>query len=240
MDAAAKLITAVAALIGAIAWPAAFAAIVIAFRRDLSSAVTRLPSLVDRVRKVSFPGVGVELDSLADKASETGEITIDQARTAGRLEAASKEFGAEDLFRELDKLCLEYDSIRRTMSSGSTRTREMTRIIVKMRALGPSTSSRIETYKGSGSAGSRLAAIAMMQMEPIKADIDWLQDRFRTEAPFLFYHAALALTNAAGSRSGASKVEVIEAGKKALATIRSFDGPADQGTLDVLKALVGR
>ncbi len=184
-------------------------------------------------------GIEAELDALAGKASTNGEVTADQARVASQLAIESRDIGSEHLLAELDKLCLQYDTVRRTMMAGANRTQEMTRIIAKMRALGPSTSGRIKVYKGSGSAGSRLAAVAMMQMEPSHADLNWLVERFRVDTPFVLYHAALALTNAANIESGPEKLKVIDAARSALAIVRSFEGIPDQGTLNVLEPLAG-
>jgi len=230
----AKLVTAVAAALSAVAWPAVFGGALIAFRKEISSFLTRLPSFLDRLRKMKIAGLVTELDAVADKASSTGEVTIEQTRAAAQIAMVSRELGDDQLFSELDKLCLQYDTLRRTMQAGSSRTLEMTRIIAKMRALGPSTTSRIEVYKGSGSPGSRLAAVAMMQMDPSQADLEWLVQRFRVEAPFIFYHASLALTNAANSRAGSERLEVIERARNARAIIQSFDGKPDQETLNVL------
>lgn len=239
MDAMAKLITALAALLGAIAWPLVFITILLTFQNEIRLFASRFPAFVDRLRKMKVAGVEAELDALADKASSNGEVTADQTRAAAQIAIDSREISREYLFAELDKLCLQYDTVRQTMLASSSRTQEMTRIIVKLRALAPSTSSRIAVYKGSVSAGSRLAAIAMMQMEPACADLDWLLERFRVEAPFLFYHAALALTNAANSRSGTDKQAVIEVALSALKTVRSYDG-VHEGTLHVLEALTAR
>jgi hypothetical protein len=171
MESAAKLITAIASLLSALLWPAFFAAIVIAYRREITISLARLPSVIDRARKVKAPGIEVDLDVLAANAPLSGEITLEQRRVAQELVISSDGTERDTLLANLDELCIQYDTIRRTMTAGSMRTRAMTQIVVKMRAIGPSVSATIEVFKGSGSAGSRLAAVAMMQMEPVKADI---------------------------------------------------------------------
>lgn len=237
MEATAKLITAVGALFGAIAWPLVFVAMLVTFRKELRSFGTRLPGFLDRLRRMKVAGIEAELDVLAANAPSNGEVTTEQVRTSAQLAIESREVGKEHLISELDKLCLQYDTIRRTMRSGQVRTQEMTRILVKMRALGPATSSRIDVYKSSGSAGSRLAAVAMMQMEPVYADLNWLLERFCVETPFIFYHAALALTNAANSEMGCDPAEVITTARAALGVVQSFEGVPDEQTLGVLRAL---
>jgi len=115
----------------------------------------------------------------------------------------------------------------------------MTRIVVKMRSLAPSVINSIDVYKGSGSAGSRLAAIAMMQMVPGKADLDWLKERFTSERAFIFYHAALALQNVGNiCRTPQEKKHLRDIAQQALSIVRSFHGTPDRNTVDVLEMLI--
>jgi len=237
MEAAAKLITALGTLLNAIAWPASFLILFIYFRKDVRHTLSKLPTVLMRLRKVKLAGLEAELDALADKASDSGEITADQARTAVGLAVEAKAIGHDHILAELDKLCLQIDTVRRTMRAGAPRTQEMSRIVVKMRALAPSVIDHVVAYKNSGSEGSRLAAITMMQMVPDIADIPWLLDRFRIEKPFSFYHAALALINAANSLTGQRRAEATQATKEALDIVQSFPGVPDQNTIDVLNDL---
>lgn len=244
MDEYAKLLTSVAALIGAVAWPATLLVIVIVFRSELKSALSRLPTVLDRVKKASLAGVVFELDRVANAevdggADKGGKITSQQIEAAARIAVQAQDISPHELLSELDRLCLEYDSIRRILPSGEARTRAMTRIVVKMRSLAPSLINSIDVYKSSGSAGSRLAAIAMMQMVPKVADVGWLKDRFSSESPFLFYHAALALQNVADSydtREG--KQQLREVARHALSTVKSFPGVPDRSTIEVLEMLI--
>src|SRR4051812_42342916 len=169
MEQYAKLVTSIAALVGAVAWPAALVAVIYVFRNELRSALNKIPVMLDRATKVSLAGVAVELDRVANaeatgEADKSGKITPLQIQAATRIAVQTRDVSSHALLNELDKLCLEYDSLRRTMPPGSNRTRAMTAVFVKMRALAPTLVDFMETYKGSGSPGSRLAAIAMMQM----------------------------------------------------------------------------
>jgi len=192
------------------------------------------------MRKMKIAGVEAELDKVADESQEikSGEVTSLQIEAAARIATEANEY-PDDLVAQLDRLCLEYDAIRRSMQPGSGRTHAMTRVVVRMRALAPALVGHVETYKSSGSAGSRLAAIAMMQMNPNAADISWLGDRFAKEAPFVFYHAALALQNLA--TDGLSNVEwdqLLGAAQRGLDTVKAFGGVPDQSTIDVLDNLI--
>ena len=125
------------------------------------------------------------------------------------------------------------------MQPGSGRTHAMTRVVVKMRALAPTLVAHIGSYKSSGSPGSRLAAIAMMQMDPNAADIEWLAERFNVENPFIFYHAALALQNlATGGLSNIEWDQLFGAAQRSLDAIKAFPGVPDQSTIEVLESLI--
>jgi hypothetical protein len=245
MEASTKLLTALAAFLGAIAWPATALTIVLLFRREFQLALSKVSAVIDRARKVAIPGVALELDRIADAEAESdkdkgGKITPRQIEAATRIASQTSEIGSEQLLRELDRLCLEYDSLRRALPSGNERTRAMTRVVVKMRSLAPSLVNSLATYQGSGSPGSRLAAIAMMQMVPRAADIDWLTERFLSEQqPFLLYHAALALQNIANiSDTPEKKKRLRLVTEEALNKVRSFPGTPDQGTIQVLEILL--
>jgi len=241
----AKLLTGIAALVGAAAWPVAVIAIMYIFKDELRSVLRMIPTMLDRVKKASLAGVALELDRVANAEVETGpdkggKITPQQIESARRIAIETRDVSPQTLLGELDRLCLEYDSLRRTLPSGENRTRAMTRIIVKMRALAPSLVDFLDVYKGSGSPGSRLAAIAMMQMVPRVADLVWLRERFSAEQPFVFYHAALALQNVANISDTREKREHLrDLARQALTTVKNFPGGTpDQGTIEVLEALI--
>lgn len=244
MEAFSKLLTASATLIGAIAWPLTVLTIVFFFRNELRTTLNRVPTILDRLKKASIPGVALELDRIADAETESGpdkggKITPRQIEAATRIAAQAQVVGSEELLRELDRLCLEYDSLRRALPSGAERTRAMTRIVVKMRSLAPGVIESLETYKGSGSPGSRLAAITMMQMVPRAADLDWLRERFSIEhQPFLLYHSALALQNVGNIyNTPEQKKLLLNITDEALAKVKGFSGTPDQGTVEVLNML---
>lgn len=243
MEASAKLLTGIAALVGAVAWPLTFLALIALFRNELRPILSKIPMLLDKIRKASLAGINLELDQVAaevdNSQNENGKITARQVEAAARIAIQTQEVGPQALLNELDRLCLEYDSLRRSLPSGHERTRAMTRVIVKMRPLAPSLVEYIDAYKSSGSAGSRLAAIAMMQMAPRVADLSWLRDRFPSEQPFVFYHAALALQNVANVSDTPEKRKLLrEVAQQALSTIKNFTGVPDAGTIKVLEVLL--
>ncbi|WP_076865667.1 hypothetical protein [Bradyrhizobium mercantei] len=244
MEDFAKLLTSIAALVGAIAWPIAILLIVFIFRRELRLALGKVPTLLERVKKASLPGIAVELDRVADAeaadgANKSGKISPGQIEAASRIAIQAQDIGQQAVLRELDKLCLEYDGLRRSLRSGEERTRAMTRVVVKMRSLAPSLVDYLGVYKGSESPGSRLAAIAMMQMVPRVADLTWLANRFTSEQPFLFYHAALALQSYANICATAQEREnLLSVARQALTDVKGFAGVPDRNTIEVLEMLI--
>lgn len=244
MENASKLVSSVAALVGALAWPGMLTVALVLLRKELRQLLLSVSSALGKVRKASLAGMIFELDQLAeaearDDAEKGGKITPRQVQAGARIKIEADKFEPQAITEELDKLCLEYDGLRRTMRAGPERTRAMTGLVVKMRTLAQSAISCLKNYQSSGSPGSRLAAVTMMQMVPQSADLSWLVDRFRTEQPFIFYHAALALQNVANvSKSTEDKKILLEAASDALATVRSHSERPDQNTINVLSALI--
>lgn len=230
-----KLVSAVAALL----WPLIFGAVLFYLRKEAREVLSKVPKLFERIKSAKFAGTELILENLAEKPDvEKGAVTVDQISVASQIEMDASNIGLDQLVKELDRLCLEYDRVRRIMPSSLNRTREMTKILVKMRGLSTALSSYIEVYKSSGSAGSRLAAIAIMQMQPDLVDPEWIVERFRKEYPFAFYHAALALANLANIPQ--KRDVAIVTAKRSLEILEAFDGTPDRDTVEVLSAIIGQ
>lgn len=243
MDQAAALITSIAALIGAVAWPIAFLAVFLLFRSPIRTAFEKLPSVIDRMRTVKIGLLEAELNEEAaamveETAENLGGISAQQIRSAARIEIRAKSLDDQALRDQLQQLCIEYDTIRKVMPAGAERTHAMTQVLIKMRTLGPAVDKFLAELKSSASPGNRLAAIAIMQIEPDKADISWLLERFKGEQPFIFFHAAVALQSVArsGSEDGATKA--IQAARTALDIVQAFKGMPDRGTVNILEAII--
>jgi len=238
----AVLVTSISALLGAVAWPMALVVLVVIFRKELRSVAGRVPMIMDRVQSVKIGALEAQLDELAravpEDANNAGVVTAEQVKVAAKVEVAAREIGQPELLAQMDRLSIEYDTLRRTMAGGSRRTSMMTKIVVQMRGLSSSVSDAIEAYKSSGSPGSRLAAVVMMQMEPKKADLMWLVGRFGRETPFVFYHAALAIQNVANGASASELPKVIDSAREALDILQGFSGKPDENTVHVLQAII--
>ena len=242
MEAWAALITAIAALTAALVWPVAIFAFVYLFKGKMSVALDKLPSILERANKIKLGWLDLELDKQAESISgdiHGGEqISAQQIQAAARVEVQAKSLDLQSLRDKIQQLCFEYETVRKVLPSGSERTRAMTQTFVKMRTLGPAVADWIEEMKASAVAGNRLLAIAIMQIDPDKADIDWLVERFETEKPFVFFHAANALrivaTSSFSTRANAARA----AAEQALERINGFQGPRDSDTIRVLSAIV--
>jgi hypothetical protein len=237
MEPVADFIIAFAALLSAIAWPIAFLIVAFAFR-------TEVKGVFARMRKGK---VGNLLDFELDKVAAAttlkisgggGDVTVEQAHSSARIEARSGDIGQSELLKEMERLSIEYETIRASMASSRIRTEAMTRVVAQMRAVGPALASKVDTFKMSASPGRRLAAIAIMQMQPSKADLDWLSTRTDQEVPFVFYHAALALRNAWRAADEPGKLKAREAATEALSRLKSFTGTPDRNTMTVLQSIL--
>lgn len=242
MEDVAILITAVAALVSALIWPAVVFAILFLFRKEIRTVVGKVPGIIDRVQTLRLGAVEAQLEQLAlavpNTAQDSGVVTPEQVRVAASVAVQARDIESRELLKQMDRLSIEYDTIRRTMSGGPDRTTQMTKILVQMRGLARAVADSIELFKSSGSAGSRLAAIAIMQMDPTTKDLPWLRDRFHSDAPFIFYHAALALQNIANQMEPKDLKQLVDIAEEARDKIRSFSGGGDVETLAVLDALV--
>lgn len=167
-----------------------------------------------------------------------GEISTEQIRSAARVEVHARALDDTTLRDQLQQLCIEYETIRRALRPGRERTRAMTEVLLKMRTLGPAVAGFLPELKASSSPGKRLSAVAIMQIEPHKADIPWLLGRFSEEKPFIFYHAALALEKIAQQGDEARQAAARDAAAKALRTLEAFEGVKDANSIAVLSEIV--
>ncbi len=124
------------------------------------------------------------------------------------------------------------------MPSGDTRTRRMTLIESRMRALTLSIYPLLPELTQSASAGERLAAIAALKEMPDPRYLLWLAERVGTEKPFIGYQATRALESAARNSDAASKDAVLAAvkeGQRILANLQ-FQDPNQVRTLEAAEA----
>lgn len=238
----ASIVTALAALISALAWPILLAAVVIYFRKGISAGLERVPEMMSRAQKAKLGWLEIELRQVADIANSSpkdkGTVSPEQIRSAAKVEVFSQDLSLGDLRYQVEKLCIEYEDIRRRLPSGQKRTQAMDAVLAQMRTIGPSISFMLDDLKRSSRAADRLAAVAIMQMDTLRADPKWLLLRFSEDVPFIFYHASLILEALARARTGADKDEVIEVAHNALEIVEGFEGSPDSATVNVLNSII--
>ena len=99
--------------------------------------------------------------------------------------------------RQVTQMAREYERIRETQVASHDRTRKMEVVASRMRSLALSTYPLLPEFANSDSPGKRLCAVTTLQALPRADFLQWLAERLPTEKPFMGYHAALALLNAA-------------------------------------------
>ncbi len=98
------------------------------------------------------------------------------------------------------------------MSFGDDRTRAMAVLVAQMRALGQAAFPFRGELAFSSDAGQRLAAIAIAQVQPDPAMLEWLASRVGpSERPFVQYNAAQALVIAARNGDASQAVSLEQA-----------------------------
>jgi hypothetical protein len=105
-------------------------------------------------------------------------------------------------------LASEYVRVRDEMPVGDERTRRMADIAGRMRPFALAAAPYLQELANSSSAGERLAAVSIVQMNFDPAYIGWLADRLWLESAFIGYQAAsiLLVRMSAGTESERTKI----------------------------------
>jgi hypothetical protein len=148
--------------------------------------------------------------------------------------------------KKMDELARQYELLRSARDNQSRHASEaeivaMNKVVSQMRALALSCLPYWDEYAQSERPGDRLAAVVIVQMSPDPKYLDWLADRFQTDRPFIFYHAALALQNMADQCWTEARDQIKNTARRALDQITSFKGGVpDKKTVDILEAILQR
>jgi hypothetical protein len=137
-------------------------------------------------------------------------------------------------------LAEEYDRIRINMPPGHDRTVAMNGLIAQMRTLGSAAKPWLRNFSDDqNSAGVRLCAIAILQLQPDFNYVDWLGERFKREQPFIFFQASIALMEMTRAFGARHKQKLSSVTAEALETVKSFKkGIPDQNSIDVLETIL--
>jgi hypothetical protein len=241
----------VAAICGGLAWPAIALFVLLRYRGWIA---TFLPVVTDKVRNASsleVPGVKLTVaKDLVEAAISQPSVTIpaersvpqEQVRNAEALRAQLQSAGIApstiiaSVRDQIIRFSTEYETIRSFMPSSPERTVEMNRIMGGLRTLGLAAKPLLPQLTVSARPGERLAAIAVLQTEPDIIYLQWLVERFSLEQPFVFYHAALALRQAALAQAFGDRQRLKDGINTALAKVEAFTGGRpDQNSIMVLR-----
>lgn len=161
------------------------------------------------------------VDAEAQAASNTNLLESGRQPTERQLEAAGKvaqlasQSDTSVVRQQILDLAHEYERIRAVMPPGDERTRKMEIVMAKMRTLALASYSLLPEFANSQTPGERLAAVAMLQVKPNSAHLDWLASRLSEEKPFIGYHAAVALLSAVRALGISKREELQSAVEKA-------------------------
>jgi hypothetical protein len=246
----AALLSSIAAILNAIAWPGVVLWFLLANRVRLAFFLKVFGDKLNAAKKVK---VGqIELDDLVEDAVvqagvQSGEASPSKSIPKSQLEAA-KELSVkvksadvsepevlDSVRRQIDELAQAYEASRK-LPGGSPRTRRMNAIAAGMRTLAIAGQKLRNELTESESVGRRLAAICILQVEPRPRYFKWLIQRVKEETqPFVFYQAAVAILLMVKKglyfNPDDARADIAEA----LNVIQSFQGgPPDKNTIDAL------
>jgi hypothetical protein len=247
----AALLSSIAAILSAIAWPGVVAWFLFVNRIRIAFLLKVLSRKLSSAKKLKLGQFELE-EELEEAVSEAGAkaneadipntVPINQLRAAQNLKqrvigsSVPKSEVLEAVRGQIFDLANEYESVRTEMQSGPSRTRKMNEIAAGMRTLALTGLPLRTELTRSQIAGQRLAAICMLQIEPRPRYFRWLIDRLKTESQaFILFQAALAILELVKKRLYVNVDETRSAIKDAIGVISAFKGgPPDQNTLDAL------
>jgi hypothetical protein len=228
--------------LAAIAWPVAIFSALWLFRKQIENLLGAVPALLGRVKTMKFPNFEVEAElerqseaaAVEDRAQKVPE---EQVRAAVRIKNAAQSAGAEAIRAQVGALAQEYETTRANMPPGRQRTIVMNQVMAKMRTMALAAEPLLpELMSSDESAGRRLMALAILQVNPNPEHLKWLVSRMSVEMPFLLFHTSLALRQFVDKYSSTHQNQLKDALNKALAKVKSFPGKPDQNTIDTLEA----
>ena len=173
---------------------------VLRFRREVNELglTSSYPSHAEFIEHVRGGLLRAIRDLLQDEALRSRAGSLDVAQQES-LDAPAHQAVTDISRAKFLALAKEYEVTRDSMPSGWERTRQMAAVFAKMKAAAPDAQALLDEFTGSPSPGTRLGAIAILQMFPRKPYADWLAGRLDNpvvEAPFVGYQAAVALAEA--------------------------------------------
>ena len=231
-----------AELLRAVMWPLVFATLLLTQRRPLTRLLEALVEVVQHSNRIKVGDmIDVEVDRSA-KAAQTRdmgtiEVSPSEIEAAARVGRMAESSDLSAIRVRLMEFAHEYEATRSNMKPGAERTRAMNAIVAKMRTLAIAAVPLLREFADDKeSPGRRLVALAILQLAPDLAYVEWVVERMSHEQPFLLFHGSLvllAMVRSYGARSG----DRLEAAlSRSLEIVKSFSGgPPDANTIKMLQ-----
>lgn len=250
----AALLSGIAAVLGAVAWPVVVGWFLCSHRLRVAALLRVLTRKLSTAKKFKFGQLEVEAfeDELYEAVSEGGaepaDASLPRAVPEKQLAAAEslerkvlsaelpRERVLETVRQQVSELASRYEAIRSGMPSGPERTHKMNEVAAGMRTLALAARPLRTQFIASESVGIRLAAICMLQIEPRARYFRWLIERVKVEShAFVLFQASLAILEFVRKNLYKSRAEAYSAIQDAISVVSSFPGgQPDKNTIDVL------
>ncbi len=235
----AKLLDVFTKLIAALVWPILVLIFFCTYRTLIADLLRELIIKLKKTKEFEFstPVGGIKLKEVVDRVArielstdpEAGKKpTNEQVNAAKKVARFALDLDPSVVRQQIFDLSSEYENIREFMPAGEARTREMERIITKMRVLALAGFRFLPELTESPSIGAKLAAIAFLQVKPNPNYLQWLA-KFLAGDPEAFhgYHAAVAILYAARCLAASDRPAIREAIKTARESAREETKGAD-------------
>jgi hypothetical protein len=192
----AEMLKSVAELAAALAWPMVFVVLLVTQRRGLTQLLSSLVDIIEKSTRLKLGElIDVEVDRSAKQAEQSPsperEVPPQEREAAARVDKLVGGAELPVIRQRMLEFAREYEATRSNLKPGPERTRAMNAIVAKMRTLAVAARpSLMEFAKADSSPGTRLAAIAILQLAPSLEYVSWLARRMTDEQPFVFIKQA--------------------------------------------------
>jgi hypothetical protein len=196
-------------------------------RADRSAALER----AQRRNEINTKVAQVMREAESSALSEQGDIQPLLERQAFSAQVIANLAGTTNkptFQHELQTLAKRYEDLRESMKAGDARTRQMEAIAAGMRSYALTSYNLLQQFAASPSAGGRLIAVSFLEVQPDCGYVDWLGGRFAEDKPFIQYHAAVALREAARKLREQCKEQVRAAAQRAIDLLGPEKGATDR------------
>jgi hypothetical protein len=187
----------------------------------------QVTALLNGIDELTFLGVKAKIRMVLNESAEQATPTLTPSK--GELNRAVKvaDLTKQDINlirQQVDALAIEYDNTRALMTSADNKTRELEKIVSKMRTVGQAAYGIRYELMASPSPGRRLQAVACLQVQPDFELLSWLANRVQEESSFVIYHVLIALIVAIHHADARNHLNEIEAAAR-----KSADGVPKSG-----------